>query len=176
MSQLKSKDIINVLKEFTIKKNLSLEIILVGALALYYYGLKERITVDLDAEVQGEIDILHEFLKSKGIPSDIGNDMSRWSIVAMPPGYRQRAKTIYKDKRLKIKILHPVDFIIAKLRRCMEQDLEDALFVVKKFKILPEEIEALAQKAIEASPRDTALFIFQKNLKIFIKKIAQSSH
>lgn len=171
MSQLNLENVINVLKEFSKRKDLSLNVILLGGLALYYYGLKDRVTVDIDAEVVGDIDMLSEFLKSKGIPSDIGNDISRWSIISMPPGYRDRATTIYHDKNLKIKVLAPLDFVIAKLRRFTEQDLEDALFVVRKFKITSKSMKDAAQKAIDASPRDTALLVFKKNLNAFIKSL-----
>lgn len=174
MSQLNLKNVIEILKNYVNKENLSLEVLLVGGLALHHYGMKNRATIDIDAEVKGDIEGLFNFLKSKQIPADLGEDFSGWSIVAMPDGYRERAIRIFGDKKLTIKVLHPVDFIHSKIRRFTEEDIEDAIFVAKKFNIKIEEIEAAAADAIKKSPKDTVLFIFKKNLHIFLKKLKKN--
>lgn len=169
MSQLKLEDIIEILKEFSCANN-PLEIILLGGLSMQYYGLVERTTVDLDGEVKGNVDALFHFLKEKNIPSDIGEDISGWSVIAMPSGYRERAIKIYSDDKLTIKVLNPVDFIVAKLRRFTEVDLNDALFVAKRFNVKPEDISKGVEDAIKNSPKDTSLFTFRKYLAVFIDK------
>lgn len=68
---------------------------------------------------------------------------------------------------------NPFDFIIAKLRRFTEEDIGDAIFVARRYKIEAEEIEKKAEESIRNSPKDTALFIFRKNIAIFISKIAE---
>jgi hypothetical protein len=171
LSQLNLENILNILKEFTIQKNISLEIIFVGGLALHYYGKKDRATVDIDAEIKGNVDELINFLKEKNIPSDIGENISSWSVVSMPSGYRERAISIYNDNLLQAKVLHPVDFIIAKLRRFTEEDLEDAIFVAKKFNVSSDDIRKAAEDAIKNSPKDTALLIFKKNVEFFVKRL-----
>lgn len=171
MSQLNLEAIINILKEFVADRNTSLEVILVGELSLHYYGMKDRATVDIDAEAKGDVDGLINFLKKKNIPSDIGENISHWSVVSMPSGYRERAISIYSDELLRVKVLHPADFIIAKLRRFTEEDLEDAIFVAKKFNVTPDDIKKTAEDAIKNSPRDTVLLIFRKNVEIFVKKL-----
>lgn len=93
MHQLSLENIIGILKEFVREKGAALYIILVGGLALQHYGMKDRSTIDIDAEVKGGIEDLFNFLKLKGIPSDLGEDLSGWSVVAMPSGYRERAIT-----------------------------------------------------------------------------------
>lgn len=171
MSRLTLDSIIEIFKEFARGRDISLEVILVGGLSLHYYGLEDRYTIDVDAEVKGDIEELFRFLKARNIPSDMGENISNWSVVAMPPGYRERAIDIYNDKHLLVKVLHPLDFIIAKLRRFTDEDIEDALFVAKKFNISANEIKDNAEKAIENSPKDTALWIFRKNVEIFLERL-----
>ena len=68
------------------------------------------------------------------------------------------------------------------MRRFTEEDIGDAVFVARKYKIGADEIEKKAEESIRNSPKDTALFIFRKNIAIFISKIAgvdrasESSH
>lgn len=174
MPQLSLENIIEILKEFTRETNTSLCVILVGGLALQYYGMKDRATIDIDAEVKGEIEGLFNFLKLKGIPSDIGENLSGWSVIAMPPGYRERAITIFDEGKLLVKVLHPLDFVIAKLRRAMEIDLDDAVFVVKKFGLAVKDIEKSAEEAIADSSKDTTVFVFRKNVGIFVKRLRQT--
>lgn len=169
MSRLKLKDIIRLLREFS-RNGHPLEIILVGGLSMEYYGLKERATLDIDAEVKGDIEELLSFLKKNKIPADIGEDISKWSLISLPAAYRQRATTIHSDDNLKIKVLSPLDFIVAKLRRFTEEDLEDALFVARKFRVKIKDIRTAAEEAIKSSPKDTAIFIFKKNLEVFTAK------
>lgn len=173
MPQLSLENIIGILKEFVREKGAALYIILVGGLALQHYGMKDRSTIDIDAEVKGEIEELFNFLKLKGIPSDLGEDLSGWSVVAMPSGYRERAITIFNEGKLVIKVLHPLDFVIAKLRRAMEIDLDDAAFVVEKFGLTVEDIQKAAEEAITRSPKDTTIFVFRKSVEIFAKRLKQ---
>ncbi|HCJ67759.1 MAG TPA: hypothetical protein DHV62_10725 [Elusimicrobia bacterium] len=171
MSQVNFKQIIALLEEFTLKTRNKLEVILAGGLAIQYYGMQKRATVDLDAEVKGDIENLISFLKSKGIPADLGENISRWSVIDLVPGYRKRALPLKKNKLLTVKVLSPIDIIISKLGRFTEQDIKDALFVTRKFRIKPQDIQNAADKAIANSPRDTVLFLFKKNIKIFLKEI-----
>ncbi|MBI5399482.1 hypothetical protein HZB07_02540 [Candidatus Saganbacteria bacterium] len=171
MSQLNLSKIIKLLKKFTQESRTSLEIIIIGGLALSHYGLKGRSTVDIDGETKGDLDSLSNFLKSRKIPFSLGENISNWGIVSLSPGYRLRAVPIFTDQDLIVKVLDPVDFIIAKIRRFSEIDIKDALYVAKKFKIKPEVISRAAGEAIGNSPKDTALFIFKKNLALFIKML-----
>ncbi len=69
------------------------------------------------------------------IPGDISEDISRWSVIAMHRGCRGRTIKIYKNDLLETAVLHPLDFVISKLRRFSEEDIEDALFAAKNFNI-----------------------------------------
>jgi len=166
---LNEEHIINLLKQFVIKKKEPLELILVGALALPFYGVEFRATYDLDAEVEtGNIEELYFFLKEKGFESDLSENIAGWSVIALPSGYRERSKIVYKDNLLTIKILSPEDFIIMKLRRGTNQDIKDALAVAKKQSVKIEILDKLYNKVLEESIKDTALFNFKKIYQAFV--------
>ncbi len=161
-----------ILKEFVRETGKDLELILVGGLALQLYGLENRATIDIDAEVEkGDLFKLYKFLKEKGIPADLTENISGWSVIAMPEGYKERAKVIFKDGKLTIKLLDPYDFVIAKLRRGTQEDVDDALFVAKKFNLKPEKILEFGELAVENSIKDTALLNFKKRLEMFVKDL-----
>lgn len=165
------KSAIEVLKEFTSKKRERLEVILVGGLAMHYYGMKDRKTRDLDAEVHGNIEKLSAFLKQKNWIADIGEDISRWSVISLPADYKKKLIRVYENQKLKVSVLEPTHFVIAKLRRGTERDWQDALFVAKKYKIKKKEIQKASESSIKNSPADTSLFIFRKAISGFIKKL-----
>ncbi|MDO8749135.1 MAG: DUF6036 family nucleotidyltransferase [Candidatus Omnitrophota bacterium] len=169
MSGIKLDNVIQLLKKFS--RDSRLEIILIGGLSLEYYGLRGKATLDIDAEVKGDVDKLSDFLRKNRIPSDIGEDISRWSLISLPPGYKKRATTVYSDDKLKVKVLSPIDFVIAKLRRGTEADLNDSLFIAGKFSLKAKDIIRAANQAVKNSPRDTAIFIFNKNVEVFTDKL-----
>jgi hypothetical protein len=171
LSPVELKQTIALLQEFTGGATKPLSVILLGGLALQFYGMSERATVVLDAEVDGDLEALFQFLKSRRVPSDLSENISGRSIVAMPPGYRERVVTIYQGSLLRIGVLSPPDLIIAKLRRSTEEDMEDALFVARQRNITPEEIERSAEAAICHSVKDTALFLFREHVRLFLKRM-----
>ena len=146
--------------------------LLVGALALQAHGYRDRLTRDLDAEVVGSIDRLAEYLSRHSIPADLTTNFSGWSIVAMPPGYRDRATDLVHEANLRVRLLAPIDFVIAKLRRGTDQDLDDASFVANRYRLSSDQIHAAAAAALAASPKDTALFLFQKTVDLFCKSLS----
>ncbi len=174
MSPLDPERIISILKEFANSRRKPLQILLIGGLALYFYGMRDRATLDIDAEVKGDLEDLFHFLKSHQVPADLSENISGWSVVAMPPGYRERAQSVYEDSRLKIKVLSPLDFIMAKLRRFTEVDIADALCVTKKYNVHSEEVRKMSEQVIQNSPKDTALFLFRDNVGQFIKMIRRN--
>jgi len=171
LSQVDLERVLSLLKEFAHARKRPLRVILVGALALQHYGLHDRATIDLDAEVAGDVEGLFQFLKSHRVPADLGENISGWSVIAMPPGYRERATAIFQDDFLEVKALSPLDLIIAKLRRFTEEDIQDARFILEKYRISPEEIAQSAEEAIRHSAKDTALFLFRTNVRIFLEAL-----
>ena len=168
---LNLNQIIQELTQYVRQTGSSVDLILVGGLALQAYGLTDRVTMDVDGELVGQLDELVEFLKSRHVPADLGENMSGWSVVAMPPGYRDRTTIFIQDSGLTLRLLAPTDFVIAKLRRGTEIDLEDAEFVVEKFSLSISDIQKAAEAAIAASPKDTALFLFNKTIEVFCQRL-----
>lgn len=77
------------------------------------------------------------------------------TAVAMPPGYRDRAIDLVNRPGLRVRVLTPLDFVIAKLRRSTDLDLNDV--------------------ALAASPQDTALFLFRKTVELFCLDLSEAS-
>lgn len=82
-------------------------------------------------------------------------------MISLPKGYRDRAITIYQDDQLKVSVLNPYDFIIMKLRRGTEQDLEDCLNVALANQLSVEELDKHFENAISNSIKDTAILNFR---------------
>ena len=167
MSPITHSQLIAFLKEYVRDTGRSVDLLLVGGLALQAYGYADRSTQDVDAEVAGDLDSLARFLRERRVPADLGENISGWSVVAMPPGYRERASVLLEDSGLRLRLLHPVDFIIAKLRRGTELDIEDADYVARRFAITAQAVQDAAEAAVAASPRDTVIFLFRKTVEVF---------
>ena len=164
-------DVVEIFKEIAKSTGNSIEIILVGAQALPYYGVEARATMDIDAEiVRGDLEEVYFELKKRGFESDLSENISGWSVISLPKGYRDRAITIYQDDHLKISVLSPYDFIIMKLRRGTEQDLEDCLNVALANQLSVEELDKHFENAISNSIKDTAIL----NLRLIYNHFRQA--
>lgn len=150
----------------------AVDLILVGGLALQAYGLPDRATQDIDGEFTGDLTRLVQFLTDRHVPADLGANISGWSVVAMPPGYRERSSLLVDRAKLRIRLLAPTDFIIAKLRRGTDVDLDDAAWVAAHFKITSEAVKEAADSAVSVSPSDTMIFVFHKTVDLFCHRIA----
>ncbi|MDF0667503.1 MAG: DUF6036 family nucleotidyltransferase [Nitrospira sp.] len=175
MPTLTLDQLVSLLTRYVTETGETLDLLLIGALALPAYGISGRATHDVDAEVAGPIGNLLGFLTSAQVPADLTQNFSGWSIVAMPPGYRDRATMLIDQPNLRIRILAPIDFVLAKLRRGTDVDLEDALLVAQQHRISAEDIRINARSALAASPQDTALFLFRKTVELFCQNLPQST-
>jgi hypothetical protein len=117
LSTLTADQVITLLTDYTKQTGVPVDVLLVGALALQAYGYQNRLTRDVDAEVVGSVEALAEFFSQHHIPADLTEKFSGWSIVAKPPGYRERATDLVHHSHLRVRLLAPLDFIIAKLRQ-----------------------------------------------------------
>lgn len=171
LSTLTLDQLIVLLTRYVAETGETLDLLLIGALALPAYGIADRATHDVDAEVAGPIGTLLNFLTREEVPADLTQNFSGWSIVAMPPGYRDRATILVDRPNLRIRVLTPIDFVLAKLRRGTDVDLEDALLVAQLHRISAENIRINAQAALTASPQDTALFLFRKTVELFCQNL-----
>ena len=167
MPTLTAKRLIDLLAQFVRESGSSVDLLVVGALALHAYGVSDRATRDVDGELDGPLAPLLEFLTAHEIPADLTQNFSAWSIVAMPPGYRDRATSLVHHPHLHVRVLAPLDFVIAKLRRGTDLDCDDALLVARHYQLTADSIQAGARAALAASPQDTALFLFQKTVDLF---------
>ncbi|MBI3356244.1 MAG: hypothetical protein HY038_05640 [Nitrospirae bacterium] len=171
MPTLTAEHLIELLTRYVTDTGTSVDLLLVSALALHAYGLPDRATRDVGAELEGPLTPLMDYLTTQKIPADLTQNFSGWSVVAMPPGYRDRAMDLVNQPPLRVRALSPVDFVIAKLRRGTELDLDDALLVARRHGLSPDAIRASAHAALAASPQDTALFLFQKTVDLFCKSL-----
>lgn len=174
MPTLTTDYLVELLTRYVAETDTPVDLLLVGALALRAYGVPDRATRDVDGELQGDLTPLLEYLRAQKIPADLTQNFSGWSVVAMPPGYRTRAIDLINQPHLRIRVLSPVDFVIAKLRRGIEIDLDDALLVAQHQYLSADAIQRSAQAALTASPQDTALFLFRKTVDLFCKSLTPS--
>lgn len=155
-------------KKAGIKK---LKVIVCGGLAVIAYGMTDRQTFDIDAEVEADFRVIEKLKKHLKLPAELTTDISRWSMVDIPPGYKERAVhlDIVETKNIEISFLSPIDLIMSKLRVFRDKDIEDAVFLVRKFKVKKSNILRASRQAIETSPPSTELLRFKKPLQHFIK-------
>jgi len=100
LQQLTLNQIVQDLAEYHRQTGNAVDLLLIGGLALQAYGYAERVTVDVGGELVGELDPLMTFLQQRQILADLGENISGWSIVAMPPGYRERASVWHEEAGL----------------------------------------------------------------------------
>jgi|GEM_PF-3228696 len=147
-----------------------LRIILCGGLAAIAYGLEERSTLDIDAEIDADFKTIEKLKKKIRFPAELSTDISRWSMIDIPEGYRERTVplNLVKTKNIKIFLLSPLDLIISKLRVFRDKDIYDAIFLTRKFRIRKSEILKASKQAIAQSPPSTELLRFKKSLNHFL--------
>lgn len=172
MSALTLDHILTLLEDYVRRTGRPLDVLLIGRMALYAYGSQDAHTEDMDAELAQDVEEVGAFLKHHGVPSNLSENISGWSVVSLPPGYRERARLLHRKDTLRVSLLDPVDFVISKLRRGTEQDLTDAEFVARRHAVTVAAIRAAADSAIAASPKDTALFVFRKIVELFLHRLA----
>lgn len=167
------KKYIDVIEEYLSRTDEAVELLLIGGLAMAAYG-SPRHTEDVDAEIQCSdktYDGLVDYLKSKGLAFNIGEDISRWGMVPLPEGYRERATVQYKKGNLVLKVLEPVDFIFSKLTRGTELDFADVVEVIKKFHITSDNIKE--RETLVKYPKDPETLFFKKKLQHLFELMKQ---
>lgn len=156
-----------LLREYVDETGLAVDLVLIGGMAMLAYGHPSRATLDVDGELREGVRSLTAFLSRHSIPANLGQSLSGWSVVAMPPGYRDRATVMIDEPGVRISLLAPVDFIVAKLRRGTDEDLADAVWIAERFHITAPQVRAAAEAALAASLEDTALFLFERTVDRF---------
>lgn len=162
-----------LLREYVEQTGHAVDLVLIGGMAMLAYGHPSRATLDVDGELRTGVRSLKTFLSRHNIPANLGQSLSGWSVVAMPPGYRDRATTLIDEPGLRMALLAPVDFIVSKLRRGTEEDLADAAWIAERFHVTASQVRAAAEAALSASLEDTALFLFERTLDRFCLALEQ---
>lgn len=153
---------IEKIEKFTRKKKKRIELLLIGGLAMSFYGIP-RFTLDIDAEINCKDEFYFEFLeylKKEKFAFNISDNINAWGIVPLPEGYRKRAKIVYESKYLIIKTLEVTDFIFSKLLRGTEEDFKDIIEVIKRYQIPKENLER-RQRLIHF-PKDPETLFFKR--------------
>ena len=147
-----------------------IEIILLGGLALALYG-RRRKTRDLDAEIPALTGAqLGRLLRYLDIPADLSKDVSHWGMIDLPPGYRRRAKRLWRKGRITVRVLSPLDLVMSKLRVMRDSDIQDARYLIRRFKITRLQIRRAMNRMTRASIPSTDLFFFEKFMEGFLQK------
>lgn len=160
-----------LLRQYTAQTGHPVDLLLIGGLAMSAYGHPSRATIDIDGELREGVRPLKEFLSGHGIPANLGQSLSGWSVVAMPPGYRDRATVLLDEPKLRVTLLAPVDFIVAKLRRGTDEYLGDAAWMAARYGVTAQQVRTAATAALAASLEDTALFIFEHTVDRFCQDL-----
>jgi hypothetical protein len=147
-----------------------IEIILLGGLAMALYG-RRRKTRDLDAEIPAMTGAqLGRLLQYIDIPVDLSKDVSHWGMIDLPPGYRGRAKRLWRKGRITVRVLSPLDLVMSKLRVMRESDIQDALYLIRRFKLTRLAVRRAMNRMIRTSIPSTDLFFFTKFMEGFLQK------
>lgn len=156
---------------FAREQNHPVGLIVIGGVAMELYGLP-RGTMDIDAEISCDgvfYEKLVRHLHGRGIQFNIGDDIDHWGLIPLPSGYRDRARTIYDEDGTVVKILDPLDFIVSKLRRGIDQDLDDALAVARHFSLSSHDISEHMGKI--KYPMSEETFLFRKRADLFLETL-----
>ncbi len=162
---------IEKIKAFSESRKEPIELLLVGGLAMSYYGLP-RYTIDIDAEIKCNDETFAdfiEFLKQEGVSFNISENISGWGVIPLPAGYRERAKVVYRGDFLILKVLDPVDFVFSKLLRGTEEDFSDAVQIIKKYRITKDLL--IEREKFIAYPKDTETFFFKRKFQHLMELI-----
>lgn len=145
------------------------DIILLGGLALAWYGSKRK-TRDIDAEIPTlKRAQIAKILHALDIPADLSSDVSHWGMIDLPPGYRKRTKPILRQGNISVRVLSPLDLTMSKLRVMRDSDIQDALYLIRQFKISRLQIRRAMNKMMRISIPSTDLFFFSKFMEGFLK-------
>jgi len=137
-----------------IHKKEPVNLYIAGGIAIYFHTAS-RVSKDVDAIIDRDIDIPRKlsvlWLNENGEFEELEFDKNYSDTLGiMHEDYDKRA--IHKftiDSRLKVHVLSPVDLIISKLARFVEQDQQDIKSIIMNDLVDKDELEILARDAIK---------------------------
>jgi len=149
--------------------------ILIGGSALPFYGCYHRGTFDMCIEVEvqsmGELEAIQSSIKGVNPSCDVTGNIDGWCMIPLPTGFRDRVKetgmpTLY--------ILDPEDYVLSKLRRATQEDIQDALEVMKVQGLTVDLIQDRA--SMITLPMDPVSFLFKQNLQSLYQQFNIQCH
>jgi hypothetical protein len=148
-----------------------IDIYLLGGCALIILGAS-RATQDIDFEIRGAsdetIERIQQFCNDKNIPVNFSEDAGMWGMISI--NNNRNTALPYSDfGKINVRILDPLDMSIGKIERFTDIDIQDIIFLIKKFSMKPEELLTVWAKALSKSTKSEKVFLFRKQVESFIK-------
>jgi hypothetical protein len=103
-----------------------------------------------------------------GVAIQYSTDIDRWSLVAMP-NYRRHTQPYRRYGRVTVHLLEPTYWAVPKLARYVDTDRLDLQVVLRTQGVRPEHLARVCGRALRASPRSTALFLFRQHVEDFLR-------
>lgn len=109
-----------------------------------------------------------EASRAAGVAVQYSTDIDRWSMVAMP-NYRRHTRPYQRYGRVTVHLLEPAYWAVPKLARYLDTDRSDLQEVLRTQGVQPQQLARVCGRALRASPRSTALFLFRQHVEDFLK-------
>jgi hypothetical protein len=103
-----------------------------------------------------------------GLTVQYSADIDRWSSITMP-GYQRHTRLYRRFGRVRVHLLEPIYWAVPKLARYLDSDAEDIEAVLLAEGVKPEALARLCGRALRASPRSTAQFLFRQHVEHFFR-------
>jgi len=149
--------------------------ILIGGSALPFYGCNHRGTFDISIEVEvqsmDELEAIQVSIKKVNPCCDVTGNIDGWGMIPLPTGFRDRIKETGIDN---LYILEPEDYVLSKMRRATQEDMQDALEVMKAQSLTVDLIQDRA--SMITLPMDPISFIFRQNLQSLYQQFDLQCH
>ncbi len=153
-----------------------INIYLLGGCSLLTLG-SDRATQDIDFEIRNAgyktIEQIQHFCEEENIPVNFSEDVSKWGMISISNN-RDKAIPYNQFSKVKVGIVDPMDSIIGKIERYTDIDAQDVIFLIKKFSIKPDDLIASLAKALNDSVKSEKIFLFKKQVELFISTYSQS--
>lgn len=148
-----------------------IEIRFVGGTAVCLYGGDSSMDIDFDFSSKYPLTVaerLDRFFRERKIPVDFSEDAAKWWMISV--GKNRYPQAAYSSiGNVSFAIANPLEILVKKIYRGYDKDEKDAFFLVKHFKITPEQIFEAAGFAVIDSPISEQIFIFKQNVENFLQ-------
>jgi hypothetical protein len=158
----------------------SVKVILTGGAAALLWGAT-RPTGDIDFGVAVIAPMEHqardwtaleeaiaEASRATQVTVQYSADIDRWSAITMP-GYQRHTRLYRRFGRVRVHLLEPIYWAAPKLARYLDSDAEDIEAVLRAEGAKAEALARLCGRALRASPRSTAQFLFRQHVEHFFR-------